>query len=154
MGAYSDTEGASDQATCAPYRHPEKAEPPFLGWHSSWAPLEHVSKVHVFYCDDGLSCRGLLFTYESGAQRALGQCRLQVDKCREYLSPSRFCSLSTTTLQPEWMEVDCCRGLQIVFIDGHEHTGSHSEDSWKCFSMTGTLYFYFSAEEAVITVEA
>lgn len=41
----------------------------------SWAPLNGVSQAQVFYEKDGISCKGVLFTYQNGSQRAVGQCR-------------------------------------------------------------------------------
>lgn len=168
IGAYySDLENTNNRAevaaALAPYRHPGKAEPLFPGWQSSWAPLENVAVVRMFFGgDDDLLCKNLLFIYANGAERALGQCRLQVDEYREYLNPSRFCSLRTkvSTQRSEGMggvdedEDDGCWGLQIVFADDNHDTStcSHEKGEWECFSMVGTLYLFFNVEEVAITV--
>ncbi|KAF5973281.1 hypothetical protein FCOIX_8849 [Fusarium coicis] len=42
-------------------------------------PLQGTTRVDVFTCKATGLCRGMLFGYEDGAQRAVGQCRLGID---------------------------------------------------------------------------
>jgi hypothetical protein len=45
----------------------------------------------------------MLFGYEDGAQRAVGQCRLGIDNVTTYINPTRICYSDT-------MRTHCCAG--------------------------------------------
>jgi hypothetical protein len=83
----------------------------------------------------GEYCRGLLFNYENGTQRVLGQCRLYVDPYQTFIKPLSFC-FKRILVEPG------ANRTMVQFGDDLVH--SHGEDdSWTCFSMVGTLGFYF-----------
>ena len=54
----------------------------------SSAPLDSVASVQVFTCEQNKLCRGILFRYNDGEQRAVGQCRIHVDPCETVIKPS------------------------------------------------------------------
>ncbi|KAI1381181.1 hypothetical protein F4677DRAFT_119051 [Hypoxylon crocopeplum] len=146
ISPYSNKDDTSSQSI--PYQHPPAGPLP-RNMCVSWATLDNVSYVQAFYQDDGYSCRGLLFTYDNGSQRAVGQCRLQVDNCRSYTNPlvllySPRASFSSTL--PEK-----ALAVKIKFSSEFEH--SHGRDGWDCLPMTGTLFFSFSNYEAYINVK-
>ena len=55
------------------------------------APLAGVVSVTVFYIGETENCRGLLFTYENGGQRTVGQCRVGLDRCTKLESLAGLC---------------------------------------------------------------
>lgn len=56
----------------------------------SSAPLDPVVSAQVFYGDHREFCRGILFTYRNGGQKAIGECRVHVDRTEVFLEPSEF----------------------------------------------------------------
>ncbi|KAG6017367.1 hypothetical protein E4U43_001520 [Claviceps pusilla] len=50
----------------------------------SCAPLDNAVAVNVFYWPDSNKWAGILLKYVNGGQRALGQCRLGIDRVEEY----------------------------------------------------------------------
>lgn len=121
----------------------------------SCAPLENVRRARIFYCgDDGVHCKGLLLEYANGGQRALGQCRLLVDRCETVVAPAsvalanvvwwpRLGSASSTTEEP-------LRAIRVQF-DG-VHGDSDDDVSWSHFAMAGTLQLWFIHSETVASV--
>jgi len=54
----------------------------------SWAWLSDVAAAWVYLSpQDKRICRGILIEYGNGAQRALGQCRVNHDPCERYDAP-------------------------------------------------------------------
>lgn len=58
------------------------------------APLEGVVRAAVYrrklvtlLATQKYYCTGILFTYENGGQRAVGECRVKVDECEVYEKP-------------------------------------------------------------------
>ncbi|KAF5551720.1 hypothetical protein FNAPI_7326 [Fusarium napiforme] len=66
-------------------------------------PLQGTTRIDVFTCKATGLCRGMLFGYEDGAQRAVGQCRLGIDNVTTYTNPTRICYSDT-------MRAHCCAG--------------------------------------------
>lgn len=84
----------------------ERKTPPPLAVPARLAPrpkldldaLAGVSSARTFYdADSGLS-RGILYRYDSGGERAVGQCRVGVDRSMSVLRPTRVCVRDTTYL--------------------------------------------------------
>jgi hypothetical protein len=120
-----------------------------LHWHFSHASLENVCKTQVFYEEDGIHCRGMLIEYNNGSQRALGECRLLVDRSETYHNPSLISFANTKRLRsrnPRWpRRFEECEAVQVRF-DGVAFEG----DTWTHSPMTGTLKFWFYWAEARI----
>ncbi|PNP80040.1 hypothetical protein FNYG_06750 [Fusarium nygamai] len=66
-------------------------------------PLQGTTRIDVFTCKATGLCRGMLFGYEDGAQRAVGQCRMGIDNATTYINPTRICYSDT-------MRAHCCAG--------------------------------------------
>ncbi|EWG36251.1 hypothetical protein FVEG_14642 [Fusarium verticillioides 7600] len=66
-------------------------------------PLQGTTRIDVFTCKATDLCRGMLFGYEDGAQRAVGQCRLGIDNVTTYINPTRIC-------YSDAMWPHCCAG--------------------------------------------
>ncbi|OIW25949.1 hypothetical protein CONLIGDRAFT_513196 [Coniochaeta ligniaria NRRL 30616] len=105
-------------------------ECPLKRWHRSYANLENVSRVHVSQEPERGYCRGLLFEYENGAQRAVGQCRLHVDPVGTFEKPKTI-SFSRT-------EQDGLAKIRVHFSESHDQGGG-----WAVRLMAGMLGFYF-----------
>lgn len=63
----------AEEAIFTSYSPPELGAWPYSHWPSSYADLENIRRVQVFLDRHGKYCRGLLFSYENGGQRVLGQ---------------------------------------------------------------------------------
>lgn len=95
----------------------------------SCARLDNVVEVNVFYWQDSNKCAGILLKYSNGGQRALGQCRLGIDRVEEYTSPTYICfpsSLAPSSRSP------------LTFTSD---PAGYREKGWKCSPMTGLLGF-------------
>ena len=57
-----------------------------------------VLSARAFYDGDNGLCRGILLCYENGGERAVGQCRIHVDRSLSVLRPTRVCVRDTTYL--------------------------------------------------------
>lgn len=115
----------------------------------SSARLESVHTAKVFFRSQGSKfCTGVIFQYENGGQRAVGQCRPTSDACVEYSSPSFICITKATSIRG----YDVKTYQSTVEFFGAE--GHHSEDSARCcHAMSGAvLYFWFSAESTFLQV--
>lgn len=129
----------SKEAAITSYSPPVEDDCSYPHWHSSYADLENIRRVQLFRDKDGHYCRGLLFDYENGAQRVLGQCRLFADQHQTFARPMSFCFKRT-----EDVESGAERTRTIVQL-GDELVHSHDgDDGWICMPMVGTLGFYFA----------
>lgn len=98
IGAYSNIR--HDSGPIAPFRPSQAGEPLVQNAYFSSAPLENVNGIKVFDERKNRFCTGILLEYENGGQRALGQCRFNVDLARVYRRPVRICLFHTTHLRP------------------------------------------------------
>ncbi len=115
----------------------------------SSAPLEDISVAKVFYAEGYAFCRGLLFEYSNGAQRALGNCRLGVDLCRVYQKPRLLCRLEKTYRMPRF-GVERRAVMVELTADVEQHT--HEEQGWCCSDLSGILRFWFTGEESYLDI--
>ena len=108
----------------------------------SHAPLEHVRRIRVFYHDDGVHCRGMVFEYDNGGQRAVGQCRVLVDECETYERPSSiaFANIMRTSIDGATGKVHRYPNSVQVSFDGPCMDGN----KWSHYAMAGTLEFWFT----------
>lgn len=145
IGAYST--GEEDPSPMTPFRHPFIDDAPFSNACFSFASLDLVDCMRVF--NDKLTglCLGILLHYQNGAQRSLGQCRVDVDPVEDYVKPVQLCFRSQVHVRPGTR-----RQLQTTIVRGtssQEH--NHDEQGWTCFEMEGALEFWFSCEETRLT---
>lgn len=118
-------------------------------WYYSFARLDHIDRVQLFYNAPTMYCYGILLEYENGAQRALGQCRLQVDPSRTYTKPSLLCFVNLVC-KGKVDEEDDLEVVKMQFDDGAEH--GHQQENWACFEMVGTLHFWFRGPQSRVHV--
>lgn len=55
------------------------------------APLADVVSLTVFYIGETENVRGIMLTYANSGPRTVGQCRIQVDRCRTFERPEGLC---------------------------------------------------------------
>jgi hypothetical protein len=110
--------------------------------------LKDVIRIEVFNDKYHGFSRGVLLDYKNGARRAVGACRLGVDKVVTYLNPSRICYYPSQVSQTRPLP-----GHAVRVKSGGDPTHDHREDGWVCSPMEGSLQFWFSElEEAFITI--
>lgn len=146
IGIYS---GAVRKLGIAPFPHPGPGDPSFQGAHFSTAQLENVAQAHIFYGGENGICRGVLLEYENGGQRALGQCRLNVDRVNSCTKPARICFFRTSYFRAR-TEIQL-KAIKVEFLPKFEQH-HHVEEGWICSEMAGELDFWFSHEESDVSV--
>lgn len=149
-------------------------QPPWLplitrppSWKASFssAPLEKVTRAQVFSCPETGFSRAILFDYENGAQRAVGDCRIGVDPFVTYMKPSRICFLAKNYPQAENGSDSAPRTSEtesghvqdeelVMIASGSESESEHSheEDGWACHGMRGDLHFWFKKDKFKLEV--
>lgn len=151
VGAYPGAErGRRSTTPLVPFHSPCPSAP-FPDAYFSAAPLENVARLQVFSdSNDTRLCKGILLEYRNGAQRALGQCRHQVDPAESCTEPAYICVLHFTYSPPPSSapELRAAR-VKSSQRSGHDHG---SEQGWVCFTMEGTLKFWVSTEESDLSV--
>lgn len=81
---------------------------------------------------------GLLFTYKNDSQRAVGECRLGVDRSRVFEKPARICfQRRERTARFRFLAMD------ISFSDDPQHSHPNHPGT-SCSEMSGPLLFRFS----------
>ncbi|KAL7808123.1 hypothetical protein V8C44DRAFT_366920 [Trichoderma aethiopicum] len=135
----------------------------------SWAPLEGVASTVVFRDEDTGYCKGILFHYQNGGSRAIGQCRLQVDPAEECDEPSLLCVKIEGRRAPWSRAQMLLYGARVAFQQNsdqkHEHLHEQEHKSkaltlgrtrrgekWECFPMRGDAKFWFTAESSWLSV--
>ncbi|OAQ95893.1 hypothetical protein LLEC1_07954, partial [Akanthomyces lecanii] len=110
--------------------------------YAGQAALENVMVAQTFMdCRTG-QCRGIIFQYNDGKVKSIGQCRLGVDETRCVEHPARVCS----------MTVDDTLTVEFAWSDAHSHTPVDSDAKWECHEMTGTLNLWFDLACAKISI--
>ncbi|KAK4151892.1 hypothetical protein C8A00DRAFT_35462 [Chaetomidium leptoderma] len=140
ISPYSNS-GQTGGTLIEPRSYPRPEQFPSPGWHFSYAPLDNVWRIQAFLEEDDVHCRGLLLEYEGGGQRALGQCRLLVDRTKTYNRASKIAFTNVLRL-PADSEIDL-EATKVAFDDEVPEGG----DGWLSFGITGTLWFWFREEE-------
>jgi hypothetical protein len=148
FGAYS-TGVEKKNLPVTPFSRPLVDDPPFPCAYVSLAPLECVSHVRIFNDEARGFCVGILFEYQNGAQRSLGQCRIGVDPSQDCAEPSHICLRRQIYSRPETPAP-----LQATMVKStSEQTHDHDkQQGWTCYGMQGRLEFWFSCEETQLTV--
>ncbi|KAL2017530.1 hypothetical protein VTK56DRAFT_2022 [Thermocarpiscus australiensis] len=134
-------------------------EPRLQDAYYSSAPLKDVVHVRVFCHEQTGFCRGILLGYENGAQRALGECRVGVDRVTVYARPVLICFRNSL----ENSEPRAREAFKLVTVEctsSAEH--SHRDEGWECCSLPSALplevplafqfhlAFWFTHEEAIL----
>ena len=133
----------------------------------STASLADVASAKIFEDGDTGICRGILLIYENGGMRALGQCRVGVDKEREFQTPRHMCYRRYRFYSHK--RKHDLRGVQVAFSSDCSKEHGHSDEFMsspsvdttpastrgynniaaqpntfvECFPMTGSITLYF-----------
>ena len=113
----------------------------------SSALLKGTTLITVFYREGNALCRGILFEYESGGQRAVGECRIGHDPYKIYTKPLFLCILKTTYLRPGTQLDHQASEVTFSCESSHNH-----ENGWDCYEMSGVLNFWFTSEQYYLEV--
>ncbi|KAL7953915.1 hypothetical protein V8C34DRAFT_295674 [Trichoderma compactum] len=113
---------------------------PFSAANYSSAPLNDVIRTQLFHERGSPTCRGIILEYRNGAKRALGQCRLGIDRTEECTEPVRFCYSNSL--------IGGRQSVQVHIAKDSSHT--HEGGGWICCMMRGDLEFWFTNKEGKI----
>jgi hypothetical protein len=117
----------------------------------SWAPLCAVSSTLVFYDQNTGFCRGIVFRYQNGGSRAVGQCRLQVDPAESVVRPVRFC-FRANSCSSRWNRT--IYTVQVKFKQGARTNHAEKDIAgWESQPMKGLVKFWFTPESSFLVVE-
>lgn len=145
MGLAPRSEQGEDDGVV--YENPMNLSPPFEHAYFSVAELDNVVSIEVYHDQILGICRGVNVQYESGGERALGQCRVGVDSVSTYAKPMWFCFKKTTYLRPGTrVERD---SIKIECHAGAKH--HHQQDGWSCCQFPSRLEWWFTSEETRIS---
>jgi hypothetical protein len=106
----------------------------------------------VVFCDENTgACKGILFQYDNGGARAVGQCRLQVDPAEEVAHPMHFCF----KIDSSYLRIN--RTLYAVRVKFKQTPPSGSTigdgEGWTSHQMRGILKFWFSPASCFVAIE-
>lgn len=159
IGAYSTDKDITSWDP--PFCHPSIGEAPFRDALFSSAPLERVRCLSIFNDKETGFCRGILLEYDNGAQRSLGQCRLDIDPVEYSTRPAGICFRRETHLIGPQHSIpsnfilgnpDSRRVTTVKSTGTDEHT--HDEEGWTCVPMKGELEFWFTPGQTQLTASA
>ncbi|CAH0020516.1 unnamed protein product [Clonostachys rhizophaga] len=112
--------------------------------------LESVTCIEIFEGIKTGTPAGILFHYENGAQRAVGNCRIGLDSVQTYIKPTRLCWQSISK-RPNSMRA--IYKLDSGDYSKHQHcTHLTQNDIWVCNALEGTMEFWFSQEDSSILI--
>lgn len=103
----------------------------------SSAPVARIRHAQVFEDNETGLCRGILFEYYGGGSRAVGQCRMGLDKRKGCDAPT---SISFRSLG---------RGVRVTLAKSPA-----DEEGWdtRILEDGGTLYFWFAEESSALVI--
>ncbi|KAK4162351.1 hypothetical protein QBC43DRAFT_380020 [Cladorrhinum sp. PSN259] len=117
----------------------------------SWAPLCDVSSTLVFYDQYTGFCRGIVFRYQNGGSRAVGQCRLQVDPAETVVGPVRLC-FRASLYSLGWGREKYT--VRVKFKqDARANCTEEDIEGWESRLMKGLVKFWFTPVSSFLVVE-
>ncbi|PNP46479.1 hypothetical protein THARTR1_10801 [Trichoderma harzianum] len=150
FGAYQASPATFDVASRPIFPHPGATQ---MGQYTyySWASLDGVSSVVIFYEDDFDFCRGLMLYYENGGRRTVGDCRVQMDRQATVDRPTRICF---RTKVPESLMGE--NGIGTVCklrVEFEHHNGHEGDEFWHCLPFRGIIRFWSALGLPWVSVE-
>ena len=158
FGTYSPE--ASDESVFTSFQTPAPSQHDHNDFDQlSSAPLKDVTRISVFNDKKLGSCRAIMFDYQNGARRAVGNCRLGVDRVETYLDPTRICYRPILPRREHSRALDSQSSSlvdrrEVLVESGCDSTHQHEEAGWVCSAMEGDLEFQFSQVESIIRILA
>ena len=115
-----------------------------MATYFSWAPLANVSSTVAYYDDATGDCRGVVLHYEGGGARAVGECRLHVDRAERVDRPARVC------FRTELVDSQSLLTAHRVQAKFEQHAPSQPDSGlaalpagWQARPMRGVVKFWF-----------
>ncbi|KAL7905387.1 hypothetical protein GGI35DRAFT_460585 [Trichoderma velutinum] len=149
FGAYQANPATFDVATRPKFADPGAKQMGQFTYYS-WASLDGVSSVVIFYEDDTEFCRGLMFYYENGARRTVGDCRVQMDREATVDKPTQICY---RTKIPESENGENGIGSVCKLRVEFEHHHGHDDERWHCLPFRGIMRFWIARGFSWLSVE-
>ncbi|UKZ73888.1 hypothetical protein TrVFT333_001542 [Trichoderma virens FT-333] len=121
----------------------------------SSASLEGVSSVRVFSDKRRSLCKGILFEYENGSKRAVGQCRLGWDHVHYWRKPlSMFYGSATYQFTDPNTPYHTIRhkSVQVRFDSESDHVAEDGTRDENYYPMKGCLNFWFRINDVEIEI--
>jgi len=136
----------SNKHTAEEFLCPAPLDCPLVGkdvvYHSS-APLDSVKCARVFLATEDGPCRGILFEYDDGSQRAVGQCAPYVWLERRFHRPLWFYHRS----------VQGRFGLSVLVTFALAPLQAKDCSGFFCERMAGTVTFWMSWNSVALVVD-
>ncbi|KAL7916015.1 hypothetical protein GGI35DRAFT_431322 [Trichoderma velutinum] len=121
----------------------------------SSASLEGVLHVHVFNDKLRNLCKGILFEYENGSKRTVGQCRLGWDRVQSWRRPLRIFYDSASYPIPNPTSVfhpDRHKSVRVTFDSESDHVSEDGTFEKNFYPMKGCLNFWFLVNDVEIEI--
>lgn len=123
-------------------------EPDVAETYFSWAPLSGIRSIRTFNDKSTGLCRGIIFQYDNGGLRAVGQCRQPVDPSTLVLRPSMLCFRSTSFSTSQRGPI--CHGVLVKLAADGMHR--HDCSGWNCLHLgVGVLTFSFTSDSSYMS---
>ncbi|KAH7040607.1 uncharacterized protein B0I36DRAFT_379543 [Microdochium trichocladiopsis] len=118
----------------------------------SCAPLAGISWIRVYQDPATRCCRGILAGYESGGQRALGQCRVGCDPYMLYEGPKGICWVDAPPLETERDPESPGVFVQTGTAGTTHRHESEQDTGWECHAMVGTVVCWFTDQRVYLSI--
>ncbi|KEY67041.1 hypothetical protein S7711_04722 [Stachybotrys chartarum IBT 7711] len=132
-----------------PVNHPSSFPTAEGCCYFSFAPLQDVTSITIFYLNDNDICRGILLEYANGGQRALGECRIGHDRCKRYGNIATLCIQTKAQIRPGSKTRPPV--AKVICSETKRHQHEPGEES-KCSELKGVLHFWFTPNMSFVEV--
>lgn len=143
VGGHAGGPDEQNDAEAAPAFTFRYRKQPFRSASYSSALLSNVVRAQVYIARRYANsvCRGVLLEYTDGSKRALGECKVGVDRVEECFEPTHFCYNAALR-----------NNVQVKVSTGSSHPThpTHEGSGWTCCLMKGAMEFWFSEREVEI----
>ncbi|KAL7804295.1 hypothetical protein V8C43DRAFT_320760 [Trichoderma afarasin] len=121
----------------------------------SFASLEGVLNVHVFSDKLRKLCEGILFEYENGSKRTVGQCRLGWDQVQSWQKPLGMFYESASyqlTYPDDILDPVTHKSVRVTFDSESYHVSEDGTFEKNFYPMRGCLNFWFLMNDVEIEI--
>lgn len=121
----------------------------------SFASLEGVLNVHVFSDKLRKLCKGILFEYENGSKRTVGQCRLGWDRVQSWQKPLSMFYESASyqlTYPDDILDPVTHKSVRVTFDSESDHVSEDGTFEKNFYPMRGCLNFWFLMNDVEIEI--
>ncbi|GKU07225.1 hypothetical protein FLAG1_10981 [Fusarium langsethiae] len=146
-------------AYCKPTCQPELPKPFPLARSSpnplgdeayySWASLDRISSTLTFNDRETGFCKGIMFQYQNGGCRTVGQCRWHLDLVTRVEHPDVF-RFRTESYPSRWDRL--LHAVRVKFQ--HHSQDERADEGWKCQPLKGFVQVWFTSESTCLAIES